>query len=67
MATVDKSTADELIASNGFYPGDPRISKIVRYTNQWDNECYAIVYPFEDQYRYEKSAHCTDVVTIWQA
>ena len=67
MATVGKETAMDIIARDGYYPGDPRVTKVLSYTNQWGNESYAIVYPFEDQLRYERSEHCTDVVTVWSA
>jgi hypothetical protein len=67
MATISEESAMDLIARDGYYPGDPRISKVVRYTNHWGKTCYAIVYPFEHQMRYEQSPACYDVEVIWTA
>lgn len=67
MATISKEMVEMLIGNDGYYPGDPRISKAVRYNNQYGGESYAIVYPHEDQFRYENSPACSDVVTIWTA
>lgn len=67
MATVSKEMAMELIVNDGFYPGDPRASKIVKYTNDWGAECYAIVWPHEPQLRYELSPACHNVEVLWVA
>lgn len=67
MATLSKEIIDKIIANNGHYPGDPRISRVVKYTNQWGGESYAVIYPFEDQLRYHNSAHCFNVEVIWEA
>ena len=67
MATVDKSTAMDIIARDGYYPGDPRVTKVLSYTNNWGSTSYAIVYPQENQLRYELSADCHNVVVMWTA
>jgi hypothetical protein len=38
MPTVDKETADKLIANDGYYPPDPRVFRIVRYENSFNGE-----------------------------
>lgn len=35
MATVSKDLADKLVAQNGYYADDPRVMRIVEYTNAW--------------------------------
>lgn len=68
MATVSKHIAEELIANDGYYPGDPRVSKVVQYSNDFNGElAWAIVYPHEDQMRYETSPACHNVKVLWQA
>jgi hypothetical protein len=67
MATVSKEMAMSLIAADGYYPGDPRATKVVRYTNNWGGESYAIVWPSENQMRYELSDACHNVEVLWSA
>lgn len=67
MTTVTKGIADEVIANDGYYPGDPRVTKVVQYQNQWGGTSYALVYHFEDQMRYENSSACFNVKVIWRA
>ena len=33
MPTVSKKLADEIVARNGYYADDPRVLRIVEYTN----------------------------------
>lgn len=52
MATVDKSTADNLVKYNGYFNGDsdnllgnnPRVVKITKYTNAWGGESYGLTF-----------------------
>jgi hypothetical protein len=67
MATVSQEMAESIIAADGYYPGDPRCTKVLRYTNDWGNECYALVWPHENQMRYEESSSCSNVVVLWEA
>jgi hypothetical protein len=68
MATVTKQMAEQIIAADGYYPGDPRVSRIVRYRNDFDGaEAYALIWPYEDQERYHKSPAAHDVEIVWEA
>lgn len=67
MASVSKEMAERIIADDGYYPGDPRCSKVVRYRNNWGSEAYALVWPHENQLRYELSPDCHNVEVIWTA
>jgi hypothetical protein len=68
MGSIAKKVAEEIIANDGVYETDPRCSKIVTYENMFDGGLtYAIVYPHEDQFKYERSPACNNVKVIWQA
>lgn len=67
MATVSKTMAYQIIARDGYYPGDPRVTKVVRYDNNYGGTCYALVWPHENQMRYEESPDCRNVEVIWSA
>lgn len=66
MATVEKDTADGLVASNGYYSSDPRVMRIVEYTNMSGNLAYGIEYGHEIG-RYEESAFVRNPRVYWQA
>ena len=67
MATVSKEIADQIIAHEGRYPGDPLVVKIVQYENQWNGEhAYGLVYEHEDPMRYHNSPACINPITIWE-
>lgn len=55
MATFNhKDIIDKIIANDGYYDGDPRIVRIVEYTNSWGNVCWGAVHEYEaDPYRYD--------------
>lgn len=45
MSTVDKQTADKVIAGNGTYPGDeylPPYVRIIEYNNAWGGVSYGL-------------------------
>lgn len=67
MATVSQKMAEEIIAADGYYPGDPRCSKVVRYESAYGTTCYALVWPHENQMRYENSPACRNVEILWAA
>jgi hypothetical protein len=68
MGSISKKVAEEIVANDGVYMDDPRCSKIVTYENMFDGGLtYAIVYPHEDQMKYERSPACTNVQTLWKA
>jgi hypothetical protein len=68
MATVNKKIADEIIANDGYYEGDPRVVKVVKYQNQFNGEdAYGIIYSHEDPMRYHNSPACINPETVWEA
>jgi len=68
MATVSKKLADKIIAANGYYSDDPRVQQIIRYTTQWGQEAYAILYRHDVATdRYHPSQFVIDPVVIWEA
>jgi hypothetical protein len=44
MSTVSKKIADEVIAQNGRYEGDPQVYSIWKYTSKWNTEGYKLFY-----------------------
>jgi hypothetical protein len=68
MATVNEEIVADVIANDGWYPGDPmRVVKCVRYDNAFGGKSWAIVYEGENKNRYEESEFCQNVVTLWEA
>ena len=47
MATISKKIADQIVAANGYYSDDPRVMRIVEYTNAWGSLAYGIEYPHQ--------------------
>lgn len=68
MATVSKAIADQIIANDGYYPGDPRVKMVIEYNNQFNGEvAYAIIYPHDDPLRTIDSPAVINPRIIWQA
>jgi len=67
MATVDYKLAMELIAKDGYYKDDPRVQKIVEYTNAWGGKGYGVTWPDDNPDRYSASEFVIDPKTIWEA
>ena len=66
MATVSKDLADKLVAQNGYYADDPRVMRIVEYTNAWGKQAYGIEY--EGQLgKYHPSEYVIDPKVYWEA
>lgn len=66
MATVDKALAERIIAAGGHYEGDPRVMRVVEYTNFAGNQAYGIEYSWEVG-RYAPSQYVINPKVIWQA
>lgn len=47
MATVSKVIADKIVAGDGYYDTDPRVVRIVEYTDMGGKLAYGIEYPGE--------------------
>lgn len=69
MATINsKEIVDEIIAGNGYYEDDPRVVKIVKYTNNFGGKlCYGLIYQSEDLDRYHASEYILSPETLWEA
>ena len=66
MATVDKSLADKLVERDGWYGGgDPRVMRIVEYTNMAGNQAYGIEYEHEIG-RYAESEFVINPKVYWE-
>lgn len=66
MATVGKDTADGIIASDGYYADDPRVMRIVEYTNMAGKQAYGIEYGHEIG-KYEASEFVRNPRVYWEA
>jgi hypothetical protein len=66
MATVSKALADTLVANNGSYADDPRVMRIVEYTNAWGKLAYGIEYEWEVG-RYHESEYVHAPRVYWEA
>lgn len=67
MATVNKEIADLVIAKDGYYDDDPRVTHVIRYNNQYGGVSYAVAYGKDDAARYAPSEFVRDPVVIWEA
>ena len=63
MATVDKITADKIIA--GKFKGD-KPTRIVKYNNMFDGrEAYGVTFGKQDKNLYFQSGACVNPVLYW--
>ena len=72
MATIDnKKMIDEMIAANGYYMDDPRVAKIVEYTNAYGKQTWGVTWSSEhpdSQNKYLKnSPFIHNPKLIWEA
>jgi len=68
MSTISsKKMVDQIIADDGHYPGDPRVIKIVEYTNAWGGTCYGLIYYEAGLNNYAPSQYVKNPKTIWEA
>jgi hypothetical protein len=67
MSTIDAEIAAQIIAGDGYYKDDDRVTKVVEYDNQWGGRSTAILYAHHNQMKYEESPACSNVRTIWVA
>lgn len=66
MATVTKESADGLVANEGYYADDPRVMRIIEYTNMADQPAYGIEYGHEIG-RYAESEFVRNPRVYWEA
>jgi hypothetical protein len=66
MATVSYNLAHQIASNDGYYADDPRVMRIVKYTNAWGKEAYGIEY--EGQIgKYVASEYVIDPELYWSA
>ena len=64
MATVSKKIADQIAKGDGHYEDDPRVERIVQYTDMGGQLAYGLEYP--GQYgKYEASQFVRDPKVYW--
>jgi hypothetical protein len=66
MATVSKDLADKLKADDGYYSDDPRVMRIVEYTNAWGAQAYGLEYK-RDLGKYRPSQYVINPKVYWEA
>lgn len=66
MATVSKGIADKIVEGDGYYSDDPRVFRIVEYTNMAGSKAYGIEYEHELG-RYSESPYVRNPVVYWVA
>lgn len=63
MSTVDKKTADMLVACDGKYDTDPQVQSIIEYDNAWGGKGYGINYGAN---RYTPSPYVRNPRVYWE-
>lgn len=66
MATVSKELADTLVQNDGHYADDPRVSRIIEYTNAWGGTAYGLEYPGQEG-KYSPSDYVNNPRVYWEA
>jgi hypothetical protein len=66
MATVSKRLADEIKASDGYYSDDPRVARIVEYTDMGGKQAYGLEYGHQVG-KYAESVYVRNPKVYWEA
>lgn len=66
MATVSKTIADLIMNADGYYADDPRVMRIVEYTNMAGKPAYGLEYAHEIG-RYAESVYVREPKVYWEA
>lgn len=66
MATVDKFMADKIKDADGYYSDDPRVMRIVEYTNMAGTLAYGIEYGHQVG-KYAESEFVRNPCIYWEA
>jgi hypothetical protein len=66
MATVSKKLADEIRDANGYYADDPRVMRIVEYTDMGGKQAYGLEYEWQLG-KYSESPYIRNPKTYWIA
>jgi hypothetical protein len=65
MPTVGKEIADAIAKGDGHYEDDPRVERIVEYTNMAGDLAYGLEYEGQGQ-RYVPSPYVNNPRTYWE-
>lgn len=66
MSTISKELANVIARNGGYFADDPRVLRIVQYTNAWGGEAYGIEY--EGQVgKYGPSDYVNNPKVYWEA
>lgn len=66
--TLDKEIVDQIIAGNGFYPGDehlPPVDLVIEYDNAWGGTSYGCVKEGKPN-QYQPSSHVQNPRVYWR-
>jgi len=66
MATVSKDLADTIARNDGRYSDDPRVLRIIEYTNAWGKLAYGLEYPGQEV-KYYPSEYVINPRVYWEA
>lgn len=66
MATISKDLADKIAAADGYYADDPRVHRIVEYTDMGGKQAYGLEYGHQVG-KYAESAFIRNPKVYWQA
>jgi hypothetical protein len=66
MATVSKDIAETIAMADGYYALDPRVHRIVEYTDMGGKKAYGLEYEWQVG-KYEASEFVQNPRVYWQA
>lgn len=66
MATVSKNIADQIANGDGYYSDDPRVLRIVEYTDMGGKQAYGLEYEHQLG-KYAESNWIRNPVIYWEA
>ena len=66
MATVSKDLADKIVTGDGYYLDDPRVVRIVEYTDMGGKQAYGIEYEHQLG-KYAESVYIGQPKVYWEA
>lgn len=65
MATVGKKLADKIVAEDGYYLDDPRVHRIVEYTDMGGKQAYGLEYSHQVG-KYAESPFVRNPKVYWE-
>lgn len=65
MSTINRDIALVLLRNDGWYPGDPQVLSVYRYTNDWGNVAYRFSPHERDEASFLRSEFIHEPVLLW--